>query len=154
VAAVEGLRRLGELLTASSIWVTAPVGGPPQGEYLNAVVTMHTVLGPRPLLEGCLDIERESGRERRERWGPRVLDLDLLLYEDAVIDTAGLRIPHPRLHERRFALAPLAEAWPGVAVPGHGPVEDLLQSVSGQAATVLGDVPPGWPDRQPDGSVR
>lgn len=110
------------------------MGGPPQGPYLNAVVVMHTVLGPRPLLGGCLEIEREAGRERRERWGPRVLDLDLLLYADAVIDVPGLRIPHPRMVERRFVLAPLAEAWPGVEIPGLGSVEDLLADVSDQKA--------------------
>jgi 2-amino-4-hydroxy-6-hydroxymethyldihydropteridine diphosphokinase len=98
---------------------------------------MPTVLGPRPLLEACLDLERRAGRERRERWGPRLLDLDLLLYSDAVIDAPGLRVPHPRMHERRFVLAPLAEAWPGVEVPGQGRVEDLLAAVAGQEARVL-----------------
>ena len=110
---------------------------------------MHTVLGPRPLLEGCLEIERDLGRERRERWGPRVLDLDLLLYAEAVIDLPGLRVPHPRMHERRFVLAPLAEAWPGVVIPGRGPVEGLLESVADQEATRLPDVPPSWSDRPP-----
>lgn len=148
MAAVESLRRLGEILTGSSIWETAPVGGPQQGEYLNAVVAMRTVLGPWPLLEGCLEIERAAGRERRERWGPRVLDLDLLLYAEVVIDLPGLRVPHPRMHERRFVLAPLTEAWPGVVIPGRGRVEDLLESVADQGATRLDDVPAGWPDPQ------
>ena len=133
----------------SSIWETAPVGGPPQGEYLNAVVAMPTVLGPRPLLEACLDLERRAGRERRERWGPRLLDLDLLLYSDAVIDALGLRVPHPRMHERRFVLAPLAEAWPGVEVPGQGRVEDLLAAVAGQAAAVAA-YPSAWDDLSMD----
>lgn len=103
------------------------------------MVLIRSVLGPRPLLDGCLAIERRAGRERRERWGPRVLDLDLLLYADAVIDAPGLRIPHPRMAERRFVLAPLAEAWPGVEIPGHGKVEDLLAAVSDQEAQRVTD---------------
>jgi 2-amino-4-hydroxy-6-hydroxymethyldihydropteridine diphosphokinase len=121
------------------------VGGPPQGSYLNAVVAIFTVLGPRPLLDGCLDIERRAGRERREKWGPRLLDLDLLLYSDAVIDAPGLRVPHPRMVGRRFVLAPLAEAWPGVLVPGHGRVEELIAEVAGQAAAPIAS-PSAWDD--------
>ena len=119
------------------------MGGPPQGPYLNAVVAMSTVLGPRPMLDGCLDIERRAGRERREKWGPRLLDLDLLLYSDAVIDAPRLRVPHPRMQARRFVLAPLAEAWPGVEVPGHGRVEDLIETVADQQAVAIPD-PAGW----------
>lgn len=119
------------------------MGGPPQGEYLNAVVAMCTVLGPRPLLEGCLDIERRAGRERRERWGPRLLDLDLLLYSDAVIDAPGLCVPHPRMMDRRFVLAPLAEAWPGAEIPGLGVVGALLEGVADQHAAPIPD-PTGW----------
>lgn len=134
------------MLARSSLWETAPVGGPPQGDYLNGVVVMHTVLGPAPLLEGCLEIERAEGRERRERWGPRVLDLDLLLYGDAVIDAPGLRVPHPRMHDRRFVLAPLAEVWPDAIVPGRGLVADLLVAVGGQSAARI-DVD-HWPGRE------
>lgn len=93
---------------------------------------LETVLGPVPLLEHFLLIEQEFGRERRERWGPRVIDIDLLLYADAELDIPGLTIPHPRMHERRFVLEPLAETWPGVEIPGHGTVDDLLASVSEQ----------------------
>lgn len=125
------------MLATSSLWETAPIGGPPQGDYLNAVVVLHTVLGPRPLLDGCLEIERSAGRVRRERWGPRVLDLDLLLYSDAVIVAPGLRVPHPGMRERRFVLAPLAEAWPGAVIPGHGRVEELVEAVVDQAARVI-----------------
>jgi 2-amino-4-hydroxy-6-hydroxymethyldihydropteridine diphosphokinase len=81
-----------------------------------------------------LDIEGLAGRVRRERWGPRVIDLDILLYGDAELDTPGLQIPHPRMAGRRFVLEPLAEAWPGVLVPGHGAVEHLLESVADQEA--------------------
>jgi 2-amino-4-hydroxy-6-hydroxymethyldihydropteridine diphosphokinase len=115
----------------SSIWETTPIG-PDQPDYLNAVVVLETVLGPVPLLEHCLLIEQDMGRERRERWGPRILDIDLLLYADAELDIPGLTIPHPRMHERRFVLDPLAEVWPGAEVPGRGAVEDLLEAVSDQ----------------------
>jgi len=126
----------------SSLWETAPVGGPPQDDYLNAVVIVDTVMAPRPFLAACLDLERVAGRERRERWGPRPLDLDLLLYGDAVIDAPGLRVPHPGITHRRFVLAPLAEVWPTAVVPGYGAVADLLEAVAGQEAEVAES--PGW----------
>lgn len=113
------------------MWETAPIG-PDQPDYLNAVAVLETLLGPRPLLRWCLDIEVRTGRVRRERWGPRPLDLDILLYSDAEIDADGLMIPHPRMTRRRFVLEPLAEAWPGAMVPGHGTVEELLPAVSDQ----------------------
>jgi 2-amino-4-hydroxy-6-hydroxymethyldihydropteridine diphosphokinase len=116
------------------VWETAPIG-PEQPDYLNAVVVLDTLLGPRPLLEACLAIEHGAGREPRERWGPRLLDLDILLYGDAVLDAPGLTVPHPRMHERRFVLAPLAQAWPGAEIPGHGPVEELLATVTDQEAS-------------------
>lgn len=132
IAAVAGLRRLGELTATSSLWETAPVGDVPQGDYLNAVVILDTIRGPGPLLEQLLAIESAAGRLRGERWGPRIIDLDLLLYSDAVIDTPGLQLPHPRMHQRRFVLAPLAEVWPDAVVPGRGKVADLVAAVSDQ----------------------
>lgn len=126
----------GHEVARSSVWETTPIG-PDQPDFLNAVVVLDTLLGPRPLLDRCLEIEREAGRLRRERWGPRVLDLDLLLYADAILDAPGLTVPHPRMAERRFVLAPLAEAWPGVEIPGQGPVEELLEAVADQEATRL-----------------
>lgn len=140
--AVAGLRALGTIESVSSLWETAPVGGPPQGAYLNAVVVVRTVIGPRPFLDACLALERAAGRERRERWGPRTLDLDLLLYGDAEIDVPGLRVPHPGIPHRRFVLAPLSEAWPGVVVPGAGRVDDLLAAVDDQEVAVVAG--PGW----------
>lgn len=130
-------------MAVSSLWETAPIGDIPQGAYLNAVVILDTVLGPRPLLDACLEIEHRAGRERRERWGPRTLDLDLLLYGDAVIDAPGLRVPHPRMGERRFVLAPLAEVWPDAVVPGAGSVTTLLAAVEDQDAVRIDE--PGWP---------
>jgi 2-amino-4-hydroxy-6-hydroxymethyldihydropteridine diphosphokinase len=97
------------------------------------VVRLDTVAGPRPLLGTLLDIEADAGRERRERWGPRTLDLDLLLYGDAVIDGVGLRVPHPRMGERRFVLEPLAEVWPEAMIPNQGAIADLLTRVQDQA---------------------
>jgi 2-amino-4-hydroxy-6-hydroxymethyldihydropteridine diphosphokinase len=109
-AARAGLPRLGfELLRASAVYETDPVGGPEQGPYLNQVLAVSTALSPREALAGCLALEHARGRERRERWGPRTLDVDMLLWGTLVLDEPGLHLPHPRLHERRFVLVPLAE---------------------------------------------
>ncbi len=102
----------------SSFRETDPVGGPPgQGPYVNAVAELHTDLPPLDLLRLLLDVENRLGRVRTERWGPRTIDLDLLLYADVVCATAELTLPHPRLHERRFVLEPLAEIAPLVVHP-------------------------------------
>ena len=102
----------------SEIRPTAPVGGPAgQGPYLNGVARLETSLAPDELLEVLLKIEEEFGRRRGERWGPRTLDLDLLLYDDAVIETERLVVPHPRMHERRFVLEPLCDIAPDVVHP-------------------------------------
>ena len=93
----------------SSLYETEPVGGPPQGPYLNQVVRGETDLSPEALLAACLAAEAALGRVRRERYGPRTLDVDILLYGDLVQDAPKLEIPHPRLHERLFVLVPLAE---------------------------------------------
>lgn len=99
------------LLAVSSIHETSPVGPVPQGPYLNAAATLRTTLAPRALLDLLLGIERAFGRDRarEQRWGPRTLDLDLLLYAERIVDEPGLTIPHPRMHERLFVLEPLAE---------------------------------------------
>jgi 2-amino-4-hydroxy-6-hydroxymethyldihydropteridine diphosphokinase len=91
---------------------TVPVGGPPQGHYLNAVWDAETELAPEALLQILLAMEQKFGRERREKNGPRTLDLDILFYGDAVIDKPGLTIPHPRAHERAFVLRPMAALAP------------------------------------------
>jgi 2-amino-4-hydroxy-6-hydroxymethyldihydropteridine diphosphokinase len=102
----------------SSAIETAPVGGPRgQGPYLNAVVELDTDLAPRALLELLLAIEQRAGRQRRERNGPRTLDLDLLLYGDQRIEAQDLRVPHPRLEERAFVLQPLSELEPDLELP-------------------------------------
>lgn len=120
--AVDALMRSGdvEVLRSSSIYETEPVGGPEQPPYRNAVVEIQTELSPHELLDRCLSIEEERGRVRRERWGPRVLDLDLLEGSDGdasiAVDDERLTVPHPRMHERTFVLIPLAEVK-GLEVP-------------------------------------
>jgi 2-amino-4-hydroxy-6-hydroxymethyldihydropteridine diphosphokinase len=123
LSAAEGvaLRRL------STLRETEPVGVVDQPRFLNGAVEIETTLGPRDLLALLLAIERELGRERSGmRWGPRTIDLDLLLYGNQEIAERGLRVPHPHLHERRFVLEPLAELDPDLEVPGRGRVSALL----------------------------
>jgi 2-amino-4-hydroxy-6-hydroxymethyldihydropteridine diphosphokinase len=115
------------VVSVSTLRETAPWGPVEQPAFLNGVVELETDLGPRALLDVLLDIERRLGRVRAERWGPRTIDLDLLLHGDDVIDEAGLTLPHPHLHERRFALEPLAELAPDAVVPGQGKAVDLLR---------------------------
>jgi 2-amino-4-hydroxy-6-hydroxymethyldihydropteridine diphosphokinase len=109
-----------EVLAASQLSETAPVGGPPQGAYLNGALLVRSALTPTDLMARLLDIERSFGRERRERWGPRTLDLDLLFSPGLLLDEPTLTMPHPRLTERRFALAPLVEVAPWAADPHTG----------------------------------
>jgi 2-amino-4-hydroxy-6-hydroxymethyldihydropteridine diphosphokinase len=100
------------------VYETDPVGGPPQPSYLNAVVEVDTELDPRELLEVCQRVEADLGRVREERWGPRVVDIDVLTYEDRRIDEPQLQVPHPRMHERAFVLVPLLELVADPALPG------------------------------------
>lgn len=120
------LAALPGVVGVSQLRETDPVGVVDQPPFLNGAVALETDFSPRELLDALLAIERDLGRERRERWGPRTIDLDLLLYGDATIDEQGLTVPHPRLHERRFALEPLLDLDPELAIPGCGRVADLL----------------------------
>lgn len=116
-----------EMLELSSLNETEPVGVTDQPTFVNGALALETELPPRDLLDALLRVERELGRVRSgERWGPRTIDLDLLLYADEVVDEPGLTVPHPRLHERRFALEPLAELEPELEIPGRGKVAKLL----------------------------
>jgi 2-amino-4-hydroxy-6-hydroxymethyldihydropteridine diphosphokinase len=115
-----------DVVAVSTLRETDPVGVVDQPRFLNGAARVETDLSPRELLDVLLAVERELGRERLERWGPRTIDLDLLLYGDEAVSEPGLRVPHPRLHERRFALEPLAELDPALVVPGRGPVQELL----------------------------
>jgi 2-amino-4-hydroxy-6-hydroxymethyldihydropteridine diphosphokinase len=118
-----------EVRAVSQLRETAPVGVVEQPLFLNGAVALDTTLSPRELLDRLLEIERGLGRVRDVRWGPRVVDLDLLVYGDQQVDEPGLRVPHPRLSERRFALEPLAELDPELDVPGLGRVEDALAAL-------------------------
>jgi 2-amino-4-hydroxy-6-hydroxymethyldihydropteridine diphosphokinase len=120
-----------EVARVSRFRDTEPVGVLDQPRFLNGAAELETELAPRELLDRLLEVERRFGRDRaaERRQGPRTLDLDLLLFGDETIDEPGLVVPHPRLHERRFALEPLAELAPGLAVPGCGRVRDLLAGV-------------------------
>ena len=122
------------VVAVSAFRETDPVGVVEQPRFVNAAAVVETDLPPRVLLERILTVERELGRVRGpQRHGPRTVDLDLLLYGDEVVAEPGLRVPHPRLHEREFVLEPLHELDPTAVVPGHGPVDVLLRRVrSGQ----------------------
>ena len=124
------LELLGErvvVVAVSSFRETEPWGYDDQPAFLNAAAAVDTELSSRELLDALLEVERALGRTRDSpRYGPRTVDLDLLLYGDEVVDQPGLTVPHPRLHERRFVLEPLAELEPSLTVPGCGTVADLL----------------------------
>lgn len=119
------------LQSCSSLYRTAPVGYAGQPDFVNAVVCLHTALAPRELLEALLVIEREHGRTRALRNGPRTLDLDLLLHGDVSVDEPGLQVPHPRLAERAFVLVPLAEIAPALVLPDGGTVSELARTLAG-----------------------
>jgi 2-amino-4-hydroxy-6-hydroxymethyldihydropteridine diphosphokinase len=117
----------GVLITAvSPVYETAPVGGPEQPDYLNAVLRIRTTLAPRDLLAELNAVEAAFDRVRLVRWGPRTLDIDIITYEGERSDDPELTLPHPRAHERAFVLAPWHDADPAATLPGHGPVAGLL----------------------------
>ncbi|MDF3066524.1 MAG: 2-amino-4-hydroxy-6-hydroxymethyldihydropteridine pyrophosphokinae FolK [Polyangiaceae bacterium] len=118
-SALAALAALGEVRGVSPLYETAAVG-PPQPDYLNAAVLLDSCLDPQPLLQALLAIERQHGRERRERWGPRTLDLDLLFSPGLELAEPGLTLPHPELSRRAFALAPLLDVAPLAYEPGSG----------------------------------
>jgi 2-amino-4-hydroxy-6-hydroxymethyldihydropteridine diphosphokinase len=127
MAAEEGV----EVVAVSALRETDPVGYEDQPRFLNGAAELRTSLSARELLGRLLGIERRLGRVRGEgpRFGPRTIDLDLLLHGDQVVAEPGLVVPHPRLHERRFALEPLADLDPALEIPGRGPVQALLSGL-------------------------
>jgi len=129
------------LAGCSHLYRSEAVGGPEgQPDYLNAVLALSTGLTPQTLLKNCLEIEQRSGRRRDERWGPRTLDIDLLLYGRRVIESPELTLPHPRLHLRRFVLQPLLELAPGLHHPLlERPLVQLLDVCERQPLCCLGE---------------
>lgn len=127
------------LVTArSSLYRSAPLGHLEQPDFINAVARLETELEPHALLAALRALEQAHGRERSFRNAPRTLDLDLLLYGDAPVESPTLTVPHPRLHERAFVLAPLAEIDPEARVPGRGSVRALLAGCAGQSIERIG----------------
>ena len=117
------------LVALSPVYETVPVGGPPQPEYLNAVLIAETALAPADLLRRAQAAEAAFGRVRHEVWGPRTLDVDVIVYGDVVSDDPELTLPHPRAQERAFVLAPWLDADPDAEIPGQGRVAALLDAV-------------------------
>ena len=132
--AIEALAGLsGSILAAfSSLYRTAPVGLKHQPDFINAVVALDTRLSPGELLDALFALEEKFGRRRTVKNAPRTLDLDLLLHGDTVTGTPDLTLPHPRMHERAFVLAPLLEIAPGAIIPGRGAAADLLDACRNQ----------------------
>jgi 2-amino-4-hydroxy-6-hydroxymethyldihydropteridine diphosphokinase len=145
----QALERLGRLpgvqvVAVSSLYATAPVGREDQPEFLNAVAQVRTSLAPRELLTACLQIEAGLGRIRTERWGPRPIDLDLLLHGEARLAEDGLTLPHPRMTERAFVLAPLAEIAPDLRLEGTS-IADRAAAIDRSGVRRLEALKFGWP---------
>lgn len=134
LAGIDGTRGL----RRSRLYRTPPWGRIDQPDFVNAVAELRTVLAPEALLLELQRIERGAGRARRERWGPRVLDLDLLIHGDARRDMPALTLPHPHVHERAFVLLPLRDLAPDLEIPGRGRVRDLLSAVDCDGIEALG----------------
>ena len=124
-----GLEALGRVVAVSRVHETEPVGGPDQGRFLNAVAVVETSIAPLDVLARLLEIERDRGRERTVRWGPRTLDLDLIAYEGERLSLPTLEVPHPRAHERGFVLAPLVEVWPEVELSDGSTATESLRLI-------------------------
>jgi 2-amino-4-hydroxy-6-hydroxymethyldihydropteridine diphosphokinase len=130
--ALESLSSAGdiEIVRASSLYETAPVGYTGQPDFLNLVAEVKTTLGPHALLRRCLQVENGMGRVREERWGPRVIDVDVLLYGDTVMDEEELALPHPEMLKRAFVLVPLLEIAPELQMPDGRRAADSLETLS------------------------
>jgi 2-amino-4-hydroxy-6-hydroxymethyldihydropteridine diphosphokinase len=125
--ALEILGKIIEIKAVSSIIETEPVGGPEQGKYLNGVLIGSTELPADDVMRRLLDIESDLGRVRTVKNGPRTIDLDLIDYEGAIIDTPLLTLPHPRAHERHFVIAPWAEIDPAASLPNRGTLQEIMK---------------------------
>jgi 2-amino-4-hydroxy-6-hydroxymethyldihydropteridine diphosphokinase len=139
---LEAMQRLGALgaanaLLRSHLYLSRPMGPRDQPDFVNAAAGLLTQDTPQELLARLLGIERNMGRVQRERWGPRVIDLDLLWMVDAAVDEQGIKVPHPGVSTRNFVLYPLADIAPTLKIPGMGTVLDLKHSVGGDGISVL-----------------
>ena len=145
--AVESVGRLGETVGLSSLYRTEPWGGVEQDDFYNAVMVLDTDHDPYFLLGALHGIEARHGRTRERKWGPRTLDLDLILYGGHTLQLGWITIPHPHYRSRRFVAEPLAEAWPQARDPDGTPIADLLPALSTQAINRLPPTP-AWPGPQ------
>ncbi len=127
--AIEELSKVIAITKVSSFYKTAPVGGPVQDDFLNAVLIAESDLEPLDILVAMQEIETLAGRSREVHWGPRTLDLDLITYGDAIITEPHLELPHPRAHERAFVLEPWLEIDPEGELAGKGKIKDLLKAI-------------------------
>jgi 2-amino-4-hydroxy-6-hydroxymethyldihydropteridine diphosphokinase len=139
---LEAMQRLAALspadtLLRSHLYLSRPMGPQDQPDFVNAAAGLLTQQSPQELLANLLDIERSMGRNRGERWGPRVIDLDLVWMVDAAVDEPGLKVPHPGVSIRNFVLYPLADIAPTMKIPGMGTVLDLKHNVGGEGISVL-----------------
>jgi len=128
-SAIAELAKIIEISHLSTNHETDPVGGPEQPKYLNAILIAETQLDPHELLISMLEIENKLGRKREIHWGPRTIDLDLIVFGDEVVVSDVLVLPHPRAHERKFVLEPWLEIDPTAQIPGLGLVESILQRI-------------------------
>ncbi|GAB1820206.1 2-amino-4-hydroxy-6-hydroxymethyldihydropteridine diphosphokinase [Herbidospora sp. RD11066] len=127
-------------VAVSPVYETDPVGGPSQGAYLNAVAIAETSLDPRTLLDRANGIEDAFGRVREEHWGPRTLDVDIIMVDNLMSDDPELTLPHPRAHERAFVLVPWAQADPSAVLPGRGSVAALLAGLDQSGVRLRADL--------------
>jgi 2-amino-4-hydroxy-6-hydroxymethyldihydropteridine diphosphokinase len=139
---LEAIERMSKLHAArlalrSRLYLSRPLGPQDQPQFVNAAVGLLTQLAPQDLLSELLAIERLMGRERKERWGPRVIDLDILWMVDSAVDLPALTLPHPGVSTRNFVLYPLADIAPTLNIPGLGPVLDLKSRVGDEGISVL-----------------
>lgn len=136
-----------KVIKVSPLYETDPIGGPVQGPFLNACAEIRTFLSPVELLTRMLSIEDELGRVREKRWGPRLIDLDLLVYGEQVIDTEFLQLPHPRMEERNFVMVPLNDIAPDLIIPGLEQSVRIILSKRNIGSDIKLYAPAGWHTR-------